>query len=88
MRFECKEAFSIEEMDALIDSGGACILVYETKRGGHAVFIDSRNANGYRSWNRKQGMIPFFPRDEMAETLEFSTKKQGLFVYCFLKVEP
>lgn len=82
--FKVHKKFTIEKLDSLLDNGGVCILVYDTRPGrSHVVFIDGRNDAGYRSWNRKKGMLPFFPREEMDKTLRESA---CLYVYTFQSV--
>lgn len=88
LKFRVRKSFTRDDLDALLDSGGCCIFVYDTPRGGHAVFIDARNANGYRTWNRGPGFYPWFTRAEMKKAIKDSTRKRGgLYVYTFQRVK-
>jgi hypothetical protein len=88
LKIKCgiRRTYTVEELDALIDSGGAAIVSYQTKKykGGHAVFINGRNDVGYLSWNHVQGQPPWFPKKEMRAALKRSSaRKGGLIVYTF-----
>ncbi len=83
VRFKVKRKFSVADLDALLDAGGCCILAYCTKFGGHAVFIDKRTSNGYRSWNRVKGKPPFFSKKDLQIALRRSVGRRNLHVYTF-----
>lgn len=89
MNFKVRRKFTIEDLDALLAAGGACIFIYVTSKGGsHATFIDRALETGYRSWNRKKKMPPYFPREDMEATIRRSSKKAGgLYVYTFQPVK-
>lgn len=84
MKFRVRKKFTIEDLDALMASGGSCIFVYDTQRGGHATFIDKAVEGGFRAWNRKKGEPPFFSREDLEKAIQISTRKRGgLYVYTF-----
>lgn len=84
VKFKVRKKFTIEDLNALLESGGSCIFVYQTPAGSnHVVFIDRRLQGGYRSWNRKKGWPPFFSDADMAETIVRSAKRNQLYVYAF-----
>lgn len=85
--FLVKKKFCVEDLDALLEAGGACIFVYDRGIGGHAVFIDRKVEGGFRAWNKKNGSPPFFARDELVQAILKSTRRKGgLYVYTFQAV--
>lgn len=83
INFRVHKRFSIAKMDALLDSGGSCILIYDTKLGSHAVFLDRKEGRTYRAWNKSRKR-PYFTRLELKKAMQNSTRAVGgLYVYTF-----
>lgn len=84
MKFKVKCKFDLAYLESLLKSGGSAILVYETDRGGHCVFVDAVNEHGFRTWNRRKDTGAFMSREDMKRAISAPVKMGvGVYLYCF-----
>lgn len=84
LSFKVRRKLTVDDLDKILGTGGSLILIYDTPRGGHAVFIDGVVDGGYRAWNRRVGDPPLFSKKDMESALKASSAlKDGLYAYVF-----